>query len=375
MKSIFNSIFLVLLLIGTSSCSEDETSQLKAEDPSNLTLEVVLSEDNSGRVDVIAKADNATEFEIDLGESGTELVTDADGLYTHTYEITGVYTIEVKVFGNSGKFLRKTTQISIQVGESTGPIDTENGYLTPLSYEGMTLLWQDEFNGTSLNESDWNYEIGTGSNGWGNNELQYYRKENTSVSSGFLTIEAKKENFEGKSYTSSRLTTQDKFDFTYGRIDIRAQLPKGQGIWPALWMLGANFSTVRWPACGEIDIMEMVGGGEGRDDTVHGTLHWDNNGSYACTCEQDNKYQLNSGLFADKFHVFTIVWDSSSIKWYVDDNLYKTVSITTGSMSEFKNNFFFIFNVAVGGNWPGSPNASTVFPQKMIVDYVRVFQE
>lgn len=247
------------------------------------------------------------------------------------------------------------------------------GYSTPESYTGMNLVWQDEFNGTAVDESNWTFEIGTGTNGWGNNELQYYRRENSFIKEGNLVIEARKENFGGRSYTSSRIITKDKHEFMYGRVDIRAALPYGQGIWPALWMLGENISTVGWPACGEVDIMEMIGGGD-KDKTVYGTLHWDANGTHACTCDQGNDYTLTTGKFADEFHVFSITWDAQTIKWYVDDNLYKTVDITPADLSEFHNNFFFIFNVAVGGNWPGSPDGTTVFPQRMIVDYIRVFQ-
>ena len=246
------------------------------------------------------------------------------------------------------------------------------GYTTPTSYAGMTLLWQDEFDAASIDETDWNFEIG--GNGWGNNELQYYRRENAFLHEGLLVIEARQESFGGRAYTSSRLTTEGKVEFQYGRVDIRAALPKGQGIWPALWMLGSNFSSVGWPYCGEIDIMEMIGGGDNRDNKVWGTLHWDNNGSRACTCEQDS-YKLPSGIFYDSFHVFTLKWTSTSIQWYVDDILFGTVSTTPADLSEFQNQFFFIFNVAVGGNWPGSPDGSTVFPQRMLVDYVRVFQD
>ena len=245
------------------------------------------------------------------------------------------------------------------------------GYESPTSYPGYTLVWNDEFSGAALNLSDWSYEIGTGNNGWGNNEAQYYRAENTSVANGYLTIQARKENFGGRSYTSSRLITKNKQSFRYGRIDIRAVLPQGQGLWPALWMLGTNISTVGWPESGEIDIMEMVGG-SGREDTVHGTGHWDNNGSNA---SYGGDYTLNSGTFADEFHVFSIEWDSNLIRWYVDDVQYHALSISSAGLSEFRKEFFFIFNIAVGGNWPGYPDASTVFPQRMLVDYVRVFQK
>jgi beta-glucanase (GH16 family) len=162
-----------------------------------------------------------------------------------------------------------------------------------------------------------------------------------------------------------------KKEFKYGRVDIRAALPKGQGIWPALWMLGSNFSDVGWPMCGEIDIMELVGG-DGKDNIVHGTTHWDNNGSYA---NYGGSYRLPTGIFNDEFHVFTIIWDESKIAWLVDDKQYHSIDISPAALSEFRQEFFFIFNVAVGGNWPGSPDGTTEFPQRMIVDYVRVFQQ
>ena len=245
------------------------------------------------------------------------------------------------------------------------------GYVTPLSYPGLTLVWNDEFQGATLDQSCWNYETGNGSGGWGNNELQYYKPDNTSIAQNdYLVIEAKEEVQSGFNYTSSRLTTQGKKSYKYGRVDIRAALPKGQGLWPALWMLGDNISTIGWPACGEIDIVELIGGGAGRDNRIHGTIHWEEGGH----ASYGNAHTLSSGVFADEFHVFSIVWNSSQIIWYVDDIQYNVVDITPSGLSEFHEQFFFIFNVAVGGNWPGSPDASTVFPQRMIVDYIRVFQ-
>jgi hypothetical protein len=365
---IFNISALLILLC--SSCQGDD-SVTTEPNPSNLTLAIVVSDDRSGSIEVIATADNTLEYAFYNGENTDDPIINTTGVFNYTYSITGIYTIEIRAYNAIGKFIKKESQINIQVGPDEGPIDGENGYITPLSYVGYALIWQDEFNGINLNESDWNYEIN--GNGGGNNELQYYRKENTSVSDGFLIIEAKKESFSGKSYTSSRLTTQNKFDFKFGRVDIRATLPKGQGIWPALWMLGSNFPSVGWPKCGEIDIMELIGG-TGNDNTVYGTIHWDNNGTNACTCEQNNDYSLTTGIFADEFHVFSIIWDANSIHWFVDDIPFKTVDISQPDFREFQNIFFFIFNVAVGGNWPGSPDSSTLFPQKMIVDYIRVFQ-
>lgn len=244
----------------------------------------------------------------------------------------------------------------------------DNGYSTPTSYSGYTLVWSDEFDGTDLNISDWNYE--TGNHGWGNNELQNYvgGTKNAFISNGKLVIEAREESSNGSNYTSARITTQGKQSFKYGRIDIRAKLPQGQGIWPALWMLGESFSTVSWPACGEIDIMEIVGH---EPATTHGTVHWDNSGSYASYGDHTS---LSSGVFADESHVFSIVWNDTFIKWYLDDVEFHVIDITPAGLSEFHEPFFFIFNIAVGGNWPGSPDVTTIFPQRMVVDYVRVFQ-
>lgn len=247
-----------------------------------------------------------------------------------------------------------------------------DGPTSPTSYAGYTLRWADEFDGMVLDESQWNFEIGTGVNGWGNNELQYYRRENTQVTEGLLVITAKAENFGGRSYTSSRLTTQDKFTFRYGRVDIRAAMPRGKGLWPALWMLGASFATVGWPASGEIDIMEMVGG-SGGEDTVYGTAHWDNAGAAA---QYGGSTKLPPGQTLDSsFHVFSLTWDENQLNWFIDDILYHTMDIDDSpGLAAFREEFFLIVNVAVGGDWPGPPNANTEFPQHMLVDYIRVFQ-
>jgi beta-glucanase (GH16 family) len=231
------------------------------------------------------------------------------------------------------------------------------------------LVWSDEFNGTTVS-SDWTFDIGTGNSGWGNNELQYYTDQNVTVAGGFLEIKAKSETFNSQEYTSTRMKTQGLNSWKYGRIDIRAALPYGKGIWPALWMLGDNISSVGWPSCGEIDIVEMIGGEGLNDRTIHGTAHWNQSGH----SQYGNSYSLPSGKFADEFHVFSIIWDATSIKWLMDDVQYNQLDITPAELSEFQNNFFLIFNVAVGGNWPGNPDATTVFPQSMYVDYVRVFQ-
>ena len=247
----------------------------------------------------------------------------------------------------------------------------ETGYSTPNSYPGMNMVWSDEFNGTTLNTSDWNYDVGDGcpNCGWGNNELEYYTAgDNLYFQNGKMIIEARKENKNGKSYTSTRLTTLNKKSFKFGRVDIRAKLPSGQGIWPAFWMLGDNFTTAGWPACGEIDIMEMLGH---QPNKVYSTIHY-KSGTGSRNIE---KNLVNTASLADEFHVYSLVWETDKIKTMLDDKVIGEFSAAEVSGNyPFNEKFFFLFNVAVGGNWPGSPNATTYFPQFMMVDYIRVFQ-
>jgi len=230
------------------------------------------------------------------------------------------------------------------------------------------LVWSDEFSTPgALNTSFWNYETGTGSNGWGNNELESYTSSlsNVSIDTGYLHITA----IKGSSplYTSGRITTKGKKEFSHCRVVIRARLPEGQGIWPALWMLGANISTVSWPACGEIDIMELLGQDP---STVYGTVHWNDNGHVM----QGGSHSLAGGKFSDSFHLFSLIWGPNHFQWLIDNQPYLYLSKSSVSAFPFDLPQFFIFNVAVGGNWPGSPDDTTVFPQNMIVDYIRVYQ-
>lgn len=240
--------------------------------------------------------------------------------------------------------------------------------LLPLaSFAQWELIWSDEFDATSLNQSYWTNEIGTGSWGWGNNELQYYtdRPENIFLDSGYLHIQARNEAYQGSNYTSARIKTQDKFSVQYGKIEARIKVPVGQGLWPAFWMLGQNISTIGWPKCGEIDIMEHVN----HELKIHGTIHFDMWG---------HNYTGNH-KFADAsiFHVYAIEWDENEIRWFMDGEQFHVEAIDANEVSreEFHSPFFILLNLAVGGNWPGSPNASTPFPSIMMVDYVRVYQK
>lgn len=227
------------------------------------------------------------------------------------------------------------------------------------------LVWSDEFNGTSINRSDWTFDTGGG--GWGNSELEYYtdRSQNATVANGNLLIIAKHESYSGNSYTSARLKSEGLKSFTYGKIVARIKLPQGKGFWPAFWMLGSNISKVGWPECGEIDIMEHIN----KVPYINGTMHWSNNGhvSYGRTIDCDS---------VTRYNTYSVEWSPDSIKWFLDGTEYCANSITNGidSTQAFQKPFFILLNMAVGGSWPGSPDSTTTFPDTMFVDYVRVYQ-
>ena len=261
---------------------------------------------------------------------------------------------------------------SLAPPEDNWNLEDLTGPTSPRQYEGFDLMWEDEFTGSQLNLNHWNFNIGN--SGWGNNEWQYYQEANAEVRDDHLIITARREQRGGSDYTSARIKTEGVISFTYGRVDIRAALPRGQGIWPALWALGDNFSEVGWPYSGEIDIMEMIGG-SGREDTVHGTVHWNIGGlsaPYAHTYVGGSYYGND---FSEGFNVFSIIRTETSIEWRVNDIPYYQFEIDDSeSLAPFRKSFFLIFNIAVGGNWPGYPDASTQFPQRMAVDYVRIFE-
>jgi beta-glucanase (GH16 family) len=251
---------------------------------------------------------------------------------------------------------------------------------SPATGAAWKLTWSDEFNGpdgSAVDRSKWVLE--TGGNGWGNQELEYYtdRTENASLHDGNLVIRALSEKYTGpdgvtRNYTSARLKTQGKFSQAYGRFESRLKIPSGQGLWPAFWMLGADFDQIGWPACGEIDIMENIGK---EPAIIHGSIHGP---GYIGGTGIEAHYTLPAKQrFADDFHVFAIEWDSDSISFYVDQALYvrrTRAGLQPGWKWVFDKPYFLILNVAVGGDWPGNPDSTTVFPQTMLVDYVRVYE-
>lgn len=233
--------------------------------------------------------------------------------------------------------------------------------------DNYELVWSDEFNGNSLDTNTWNYEIGTGSWGWGNNEQQYYTDRNIKVSNGTMKITAKREGYGGMKYTSSRITTKNKKNFKYGKIEARIKMPKFKGVWPAFWMLGANQDSVGWPKCGEIDIMEAIND----ENLVYGTLHWFNDPG------NNNADSGSSVAVANRteYHVYGVEWTADKLRWYVDGKVYRTMDVSNDSFSEVRKEYFVIFNMAIGGQWPGYDIDETAFPATMEVDWVRAYKK
>ncbi len=327
-----------------SSCDKGGSTPAVNTPPTNLTVAAIVSTDNSGNVSFTASASNASSYEYDFGNGVFQIV--ATGIVTYLYPSSGTYTVNVIAKSASGQTISKSIQVTV---------------IKPLS-----LVWSDEFETAgSPNGAKWGYDIGTGSGGWGNNELQYYtnRLSNAQVSNGILKITAIKENFSGSIYTSARLLTKDKFFFKYGKVETRAKLPAGGGTWPAIWMLGTDINTVSWPACGEIDIMEHLGNDLNK---IYGTLHYP--GRSGGNANGSTKIIANA---TTEFHIYSLEWNPSFIKIYVDDQLYHTVA--NSSSIPFNHDFFLIMNVAMGGNF-GGPVDPAFTSASMEVDYIRVYQ-
>lgn len=240
-----------------------------------------------------------------------------------------------------------------------------------------SLTFEDDFNSEGeIDESVWNFDLGTGDEisgaGWGNNEQQYYtnRPENITVEGGMLKLTALQESFMGSGYTSARINTKGKLEQEYGRIEARIQLPWGKGLWPAFWMLGNNIDEVSWPQCGEIDIMEYRGQ---NPSTLIGSVHGP---GYSGGESEGKEYVLANDRFDKGFHVFGVEWGPEYINYYVDDALYSQITPEdVDGEWVFDHPFCIILNVAVGGNFVGPPNVNTVFPQTMLVDWVRVYED
>ncbi|SDM08648.1 glycoside hydrolase family 16 protein [Chryseobacterium taihuense] len=271
------------------------------------------------------------------------------------------------------KFLKITTALIFSLSISS----CEEDAVQTLPERNWELTWSDEFDGvagTLPDAAKWSYDIGTGSGGWGNQELQYYtnRPENVSLDgNGNLVITARKENYNGSAFTSARIKTKGLFDQQYGRFEARLKTPYGPGLWPAFWMLGSNIDTVPWPQCGEIDIMELRGQ---EPHIAHGTLHGP---GYSAGNAITKAYALKDGRFDVDFHLFAVEWDADKIDFFVDNYLYQRLTrneVEKKGQWVYNSPFFMILNVAVGGNYVGFPVDGTPFPQRMTIDYVRVYK-
>ncbi len=277
--------------------------------------------------------------------------------------------------------MKTFTTLFILLSWSILPLSSYSQYELPpsiFSYEGYQLVWDENFDTNILDLNNWEYQLGDGCPelcGWGNNEGQYYTNnlENIYVEAGFLHIVALKKDFGGKAYTSARIRTKGKRDFKFGRIDVRAKLPKGQGIWPAIWFMPTDNVYGGWPKSGEIDLVEIVGH---EPYVLWGTVHfgpdWPKN-KY-----NNNRYYLPKGDFSDDFHLFSLIWKENEIIWVLD-NQHVYQRITPDALKPerypFNERFHLILNLAIGGNWPGYPDETTVFPQEMILDYVKAYEK
>ena len=314
-------------------------------------------------IDVQATVNPGTVTNVNFYDGATLLGNDTT--FPYSYAVTG---------GTSGTHTLKAVARDSNGNSATSSVVSITvSNLPPLV--GWQLVWNDEFSqadGTSPDSSKWGYELGGG--GWGNSELENYtsRTNNARILGGQLVIEARAESYGGNSYTSARLLTKGKWSWTYGRMEARIKIPRGQGIWPAFWMLGTNIDSVSWPACGEIDIMENIG----KEPTlVHGTIHGP---GYSGANGIGGPCSLaNNAAFADDFHLYAVEWTTNQIKWFVDGQQFFSMtpaSLPAGTTWVYTQPQFLLLNVAVGGQWPGNPDGTTTFPQQMLVDFVRVYK-
>jgi beta-glucanase (GH16 family) len=341
MKKLFPLLLFALTLFG--ACSKEKTNGTTSIVPTNLVVNADVKQDSTGNVSFTATATNAVTYEYDYGNG--IYATVVSGAVTYKYQKSGSYLVKVIAKSSTGQTITKSVQITVTVE--------------------LRLVWSDEFNTNGAPDpAKWGYDLGN-NNGWGNNELEYYtnRPENVIVQNGVLKINAIREFYMGNTFTSTRLLSKDKYAFTYGKVEARAKLPAGVGTWPAIWMLGSNINTVSWPGCGEIDIMEHVGKNLNR---IYATLHYPGRSGGSA---DGNSLVINNATTA--FHVYKLEWDASDIKIFVDDMMIH--SVPNSNSKPFNQNFFFILNVAMGGDFGGPVDAS-VSNATMEVDYIRVFQ-
>ncbi|OLY91566.1 Calx-beta domain-containing protein [Cnuella takakiae] len=390
---------IVASVIAICGCSKGSSGEPE-KTPAISISDVATREGNTGK--------NAFDFEVRLSNSfskpvtvsystadefakgGEDFVAVSGGTVTiPAGQTTGKISIEVNGDdvreGNETFSVRLSGPVNATIsrGIASGRIGNDDtriafsneGFDAPATYPGYSLLWSDEFNGTSLDQAAWTAETGDGCPNlcsWGNNELQYYSGSPNTIffQDGKMIIEAANEAFGGRNYTSARIKTQGKKAFKYGRIDIRAKLPQGKGIWPAFWLMPENSVFGAWPRSGEIDMMELLGH---EPNKVYGTVHF---GPGPGSTQISRSTVNAAGALSNAFHVYSLEWKEDQIQWLIDGNVFSTISKADLGTNNYPFNeaFHLIVNLAVGGNWPGNPDASTYFPAWLIVDYVRVYQ-
>jgi len=344
MKYLHKYMLIALVALCASCSKKNDTGTNVADKPANIVITPTVSADNSGTVTFTVTADNAVTYEFDFGNGVFQNTT--TGSLTYKYPVAGTYTINVTAKSQSGKTTVKSAQVTVSAAEA--------------------LVWSDEFNTAGAPDpGKWGYDLGN-NNGWGNNELEYYtnRTDNAVVSNGTLKINLKKEDYNGFGYTSARLLTKGKFNFKYGRVEVKAKLPTGVGTWPAIWALGSNVDTTPWPACGEIDIMEHVGK---QQNTIFSTMHYPGHyggGGVGGTTQNPTA--------STDFHVYSLDWTPANLKFAIDGVVYYT--FPNSADLPFNNNFFLILNVAMGGNFGGPAVDPNFTSSSMEVDYVRVYK-
>lgn len=354
--------FVMLLSCSGSSDDAPTKEEPQAIIPKNLVLQIAVSGvdssnpngDGSGNITCNATAANAISYGFKIGSEAEVKNTTGTFDYTCTNEGLNDYIVTVFAYSSTGNMISDFKKATVFVIK-----------------KGPQLVWSDEFNTDGAPDATkWGYDLGNGDNGWGNGEKQFYtnRTDNVKVENGFLKIIAKKESYEGSEYTSARLLTKGKYDFTYGRIDVRAKLPTGAGTWPAIWMLGANMDTVKWPACGEIDIMEHWGYNPA---IISSATH-----TPSCSGGCGNVKVGETTLldYGTAFHVYSLVWTESELQFLIDDVFmysYKP-AVKNSSTWPFIKPQFIILNVAMGGSWFSIDPDFT--ESVMEIDYVKVYQ-
>lgn len=347
MKYFISAVFSILSLSTFICCNKSGVGADVA--PTNLVVKSEISSDGSGTVVFTATADGAVSYDFEYGNGDAATVSSGTVTYKYTLSGTNIYPVIVTAKGSSGLTIKKTVEITVTV---SSPVPS--------------LVWSDEFNTDGApNLAKWGYDLGAGSGGWGNSELEYYtnRSDNVIIQGGVLKIKAIKENYSGSAYTSARMLSKGLFSFKYGRVEISAKLPAGVGTWPAIWMLGSDISTAGWPACGEIDIMEYKGSDVNK---IYGTLHYP--GRSGGNADGSTKVITNAST---EFHTYSLDWSATAIKIYVDGQLIHSVANT--SAIPFNHDFFMILNVAMGGTFGGTVDPAFT-NATMEVDYVRVYK-